>query len=768
VPLERVVEFRVAAHVDLLPEVIYFVGKTGVAMFEERPEKLPRPRDPTSLQRAKKIDEFLNQLLLYVEPQQVTLPLERLESQIDSVLEKLEVLYKEVSYYIRLIEELRAKLALSREVAAVKTSTFPKTEALEVFVALPGRAVKEVVELVKSYSGVATQQGNALIIAVERRSAQQLKNALEKLGTRIFSLQEVADMEPPGALEERLRRAEEELKAVVEKHKDLINYAYTLKVAATAVAETFNKSAIDEGVEIRRVFESYEKEIKRLEEQLTHLSKIKKVLDAFSDRKELKLPEGYRLVADPETPITVPHIIEDVNGIKVALVKGEVRGVEIPQEYLSDIKTGRELVENAIKSLETSLQKLKKELETIEKLYREYSIYGDKKWEEHKDMASVIFYVLEKDAKKVDEALVEFVRRNLGKLDVVKKTRYKYFEAVPVERRPTLERYPTPIRQFTKIVYLYGVPRPNEISPVPLVALLFPIFFGWMYGDLGHGFLLFLLGLLLMKKLYGGRYRDWGVIWTLTGLVSMFFGAFVYQEVFGFGFKELGIKMSTPPVLHLFGEGREFVTTEGALAAIKAAFILGFFLILLAFLSKFINTLLKGEPDVAVAVVLPQVVLFFSLGMVFFSLVKDALHLEFMAPLLQLPWLYIFVGAFIWSAVGAFTLRAKYKHHEEAPPVTEEFIMGFVEGSLGALANIPSFARLVILILIHGVLTKLVNGVAISLGPAGILFAVFGHALIAAAEGLFSMVQSLRLVFYEVLSKFYEGRGRLFTPLALP
>jgi V/A-type H+-transporting ATPase subunit I len=767
VPLERVVEFRVATHVDLLPEVIYFVGKTGVAMFEERPEKLPRPRDPTSLQKAKKIDEFLNQLLLYVEPQQVTLPLERLESQIDSVLEKLEAVYREVSYYTRLIEELRGKLAVSREVAGVKTTAFPKTEALEVFVALPGRAVKEAVELVKSHGGTAAQQGNALIVAVERRSAQQLKNALEKLGTRIFSLQEVADMEPPSALEERLKRAEEELKAVVEKHKDLINYAYTLKVAAAAVAETFNKSAIDEGIEMGRVFESYEKEIKRLEEQLTHLSKIKKVLDAFSDRKELKLPEGYKLVADPETPITVPHIIEDVNGIKVALVKGEVSGVEIPQEYLSDIKTGRELVENAIKSLETSLQKLKKELEIIEKLYREYSIYGDKKWEEHKDMASVIFYVLEKDAKKVDEALVEFVRRNLGRLDVVKKTRYKYFEAVPVERRPTLERYPTPIRQFTKIVYLYGVPRPNEISPVPLVALLFPIFFGWMYGDLGHGFLLFLLGILLLKKLYGGKYREWGVIWTLTGLVSMFFGAFIYQEAFGFGFKELGIKMPIPPILHLFGE-HELVATDGVLAAIKAAFILGFFLILLAFLSKFINTLLKGEPDVAVGVVLPQVVFFFSLGMVFFSLVKNALNLGFLEPLLQLPWMYIFVVAFIWSAAGAFALRAKYKHHEEAPPVTEEFIMGLVEGSLGALANIPSFARLVILILIHGVLTKLVNNVAISLGPAGILFAVFGHSLIAAAEGLFSMVQSLRLVFYETLSKFYEGRGRLFTPLTLP
>jgi V/A-type H+-transporting ATPase subunit I len=525
VPLERVVEFRLASQVDLLPEVIYFIGKTSAAMFEERPEKLPRPRDPAALQKAKKIDEFLNQLLLYVQPQQVTLPMTTLESQIDSVLEKLEALYKEVSYYTRLIDELRVKLAVSREIAGVKTAVLPRTEALEVFAALPGRAVREAVELAKSLKATVVQQGNALIVAVERRNAPQLRNALEKLGVRVLSLQEVADMESPNVLEERLRRAEEELKAAVQRQKDLINYAYTLRNAAAAVAETFNKSAIDEGAETGRLFESYEREIKRLEEQLANLSKIRRVLEALSGRGGLKLPEGFKLVVDPETPIAAPHVLQEINGVKVALVRGGARGVEAPPEYLSDIKTGRELVENAIKSLEASLQRLRKEQEMLEKLYREYSIYGDGRWEEHKDTASVIFYVLEKDVKKIDDALAEFVKHNLGRLDVVRRTRYKYFDAVPVERRPTLEKYPAPIRQFTKIVYLYGVPRPNEISPVPLVALLFPIFFGWMYGDLGHGFLLFLLGLLLLKKLYGGRYRDWGVIWALTGLVSMFFGA---------------------------------------------------------------------------------------------------------------------------------------------------------------------------------------------------------------------------------------------------
>ncbi|ACB39682.1 V-type ATPase 116kDa subunit family protein [Pyrobaculum neutrophilum] len=765
-PLERVVEFKIAGNVDTLPELIYFIGKASVAMFEDRPERLPRPRDPSVAQRLKRLEELLNPLLQYLQPQQVKLPLETLERQLEDAIKKLEALHRDVSYNVRLAEELRTKLALSRDVAPIKTAAVPKTETLDVFVALPGRALKEALELARSQGATVVQQGNALLIAVERKNVKQLKTALEKLGARVLTLQEVADIEPPSAIEEKIKRVEEELNSTIVKHQDLLNYAYTLRETAAKVLDVYFRSAVDEGAEMKHLFESHEREIKKLEEQLATLRKIGKVLEGLQ-ASSLKLPEGYKLYVDPEMPIEAPHMIQEINGMKVALVRGEARGVEIPQEYLQDVRTGIELVKKAEESTNAALQRIKRELESLEKLYQEFSLYGDKRWEEHADTASVTFYVLEKDVGKLDEALAEFIKRNVGKLDIVRRLRYKYLRDVPVERRPTVERYPAPIRQFTKIVYMYGVPRADELSPAPLVALLFPVFFGWMYGDLGHGFLLFLLGVLLMTKLYGGRHRDWGVIWALTGLSSMFFGAFVYQEVFGFGLKELGIKMPTLPLLHLFGV-HTLVESEGVIVAMRAAFLLGFLLVLLAFLSKVVNTVLRGEPDVAVGIVLPQALIFLSLGMVFFSLIKEAFHMEFLAPLLQLPWMYIFLVAFIWSAAGMLILRARYKHHEEAPPLTEEFIMGFVEGSLAALANIPSFSRLVILILIHGVLTKLANGVAIALGPAGILFAVFAHALIAAGEGLFSTVQSLRLTFYEIFSKFYEGRGRLFTPLALP
>ncbi|MEM2025270.1 MAG: hypothetical protein QXW94_03165, partial [Desulfurococcaceae archaeon] len=478
-PLERVIEFRVAGNVDALPELIYFLGKAGVAMFEERPAKLPRPRDPALFQKAKKIDEVLNQLLLYVQPRQLSLPLEPLESQVDAVLEKLAALQKEVSYYLKLVDELKAKLSVSREVAALRAASVPKTEVLETLVALPGKSVKEAAELVKTFNASAMQYGNALIIAVSREKARQLRAGLERLGARVFSLWEIAELEPPEALQDRLKKAEEELASLVQKHSDLINYAYTLRYAVGAVMDVYNKSAIDEGSEVGRLFASYEKEIEKVEKQLSDLRKIKLVLDSLGGG--FKLPEGFRMYVDPETPIAAPHVLQEVGGVKVALVRGEARGVEVPPEYLADVEAGRRVVEDAIRSAEASLQRLRRDLEALERQYSEYSLYGDKKWEEHNDMASLVFYVLEKDVKKVDEALSEFAARNIAKLDVVRRTRYKYFDQVPAERRPTLEKYPTPIRQFTKIVYMYGVPRPYEISPVPLAALLFPIFFGWMY-----------------------------------------------------------------------------------------------------------------------------------------------------------------------------------------------------------------------------------------------------------------------------------------------
>ena len=46
-----------------------------------------------------------------------------------------------------------------------------------------------------------------------------------------------------------------------------------------------------------------------------------------------------------------------------------------------------------------------------------------------------------------------------------------------------------------EIVNTYGVPRYREINPGLFTIVLFPFLFGVMFGDVGHGFIVFLFGI---------------------------------------------------------------------------------------------------------------------------------------------------------------------------------------------------------------------------------------------------------------------------------
>jgi V-type H+-transporting ATPase subunit a len=51
---------------------------------------------------------------------------------------------------------------------------------------------------------------------------------------------------------------------------------------------------------------------------------------------------------------------------------------------------------------------------------------------------------------------------------------------------------------FQEIVNTYGIPRYREINPTVFTIITFPFLFGVMFGDIAHGFLVFILGLYLM------------------------------------------------------------------------------------------------------------------------------------------------------------------------------------------------------------------------------------------------------------------------------
>ncbi|MEM0445844.1 MAG: V-type ATPase 116kDa subunit family protein, partial [Candidatus Nitrosocaldus sp.] len=82
---------------------------------------------------------------------------------------------------------------------------------------------------------------------------------------------------------------------------------------------------------------------------------------------------------------------------------------------------------------------------------------------------------------------------------------------------PVLMQNPTYMKTFEVITSQQGIPVRKENDPTPIVAFVWPVFYGLMFADFGQGFLLFLLGMLLRVRGVGSI-RSWGTLLAASGL----------------------------------------------------------------------------------------------------------------------------------------------------------------------------------------------------------------------------------------------------------
>ncbi|MDR3139806.1 MAG: V-type ATP synthase subunit I, partial [Treponema sp.] len=349
------------------------------------------------------------------------------------------------------------------------------------------------------------------------------------------------------------------------------------------------------------------------------------------------------------------------------------------------------------------------------------------------------------------------------------------------EKVPVSLRHGSFVRGFEGVVFSYGAPLYGTIDPTPFVAFFFTILFGLMFGDVGQGLVLLLLGILLGKgsvKALSG-FKGYASPLVAVGIASMAMGllngeVFAHeglliaptQAVTGF-FMRLAGNAGEPPerILHLMPE-KGNITKLFYFFGFTVA--VGVLLNSVGLLVNFVNqcTMKKYEQAFFSKTGLAGLLLFwYALSIPVRMLLGSAFAWYDLAGLLT-PALGIFFGPAIWRLLKG------------ERPVLEEGLMVFImEGFVEILetastyiSNTVSFLRVGAFALSHAVLSFIVftlSGMvsSLALGPVfSLIIMIFGNAVIILLEGMIVAIQVVRLQYYEFFSKFFTETGVEFSP----
>ncbi|MCX7927777.1 MAG: hypothetical protein N2606_06560 [Candidatus Omnitrophica bacterium] len=331
---------------------------------------------------------------------------------------------------------------------------------------------------------------------------------------------------------------------------------------------------------------------------------------------------------------------------------------------------------------------------------------------------------------------------------------------IPKEEIPVCLKHNSFLKPFELLLESYGLPRYGTIDPTVFVAISFLIMFGAMFGDIGHGLVLALVGLLILLKPVNSWWLKYfkrkpnpqiGTLLLYSGISAMVFG-FLYGSVFGFEFDSIWIK----PMKDIMG-------------IFKAGIFLGIFLVSLGIILNIINALRDKNYLKAVfdkAGLIGGLVYWLAIGLIS----KRFFH-NTEIPLIY--YYFIFTGILLLFLYPIFESLFIKRHSA----IFESFMEGMVtimEILTGYLSNTVSFIRVAAFALAHAGLFLAIfslSQLTDANTKAGIfiswLVIIIGNILVVLLEGLIVTIQSLRLNYYEFLSKFFVGGKRLYQPLSV-
>ncbi|HJJ10466.1 MAG TPA: hypothetical protein OIM49_01705 [Clostridiaceae bacterium] len=406
-----------------------------------------------------------------------------------------------------------------------------------------------------------------------------------------------------------------------------------------------------------------------------------------------------------------------------------------PEEFINQIE----------KNIKENLTKIDKEKEELRNLridakeiligaYKQLLLYENvnilKKYIVH-DQNGTFYIVLWVSKDNVEN--IKSILSNYKNVD------YDIFDDDEDIQAPTKLKNIKIFRPFETLIKMYGVPNSKEIDPTGLVAITAFIMFGFMFGDVGHGLVIFILGLILAK-----RKASLGPVLAIGGISSIIFGV-LYGSVFG---KEDIIK----PILISPMDNIQTMLISGI--AVGSIFILiaMIFNIINGIKNKNLQKCLFDKNGIS--------------GFLLYGLILADVAVYFLKGQMLIPINVIVIVSIILILLILFgdTISSKLeKKKEQAKTPMVEKIFEIIEMTLSFASNTISFLRLAAFAINHVGLCMAVYLLAdMSSGVGNIAIAIIGNIVVIALEGLIVGIQVLRLEYYELFSRFYEGNGREF------
>ena len=97
---------------------------------------------------------------------------------------------------------------------------------------------------------------------------------------------------------------------------------------------------------------------------------------------------------------------------------------------------------------------------------------------------------------------------------------------------PVIQDNSSTVKPFEALIEVINRPKYSELDPTFILFLTFPLFFGFMIGDLGYGLLYMGIGYLMVRRFESDTIRSLGGVGIYAGAFTAIFGV-LYGEFFG-------------------------------------------------------------------------------------------------------------------------------------------------------------------------------------------------------------------------------------------